>query len=106
FTDNAGYTFFGLRRNQRTHVGFGIGAFSHGDRMGAIAQLGRQFVGGVADGHGHGNRHAAFAGSAESGRADVFGGQFHVGIGHDHGVVLGAAQRLHAFAVGNAGLVN
>ena len=50
------------------------------------------------------NRHAAFARRAEAGVDHRVGGQVQVGVGQDHRVVLGAAERLHPLAVRGAGL--
>ena len=63
-------------------------------------------VGGAADGDGGGDRHAPLAGRAERRRGEVVGGEVDVGVGQDDGVVLGAAERLHALAGGRAALVD
>ena len=56
----------------------------------------------IADEYGDGDGHAALAGRAV-GRADQrIRRQFGIGVRHDHRVILGAAQRLHALAVRGA----
>ena len=73
---------------------------------GALGDLGDQVVGDRADGHARGDGHAALTGGAEAGVDHGVGGQVEVGVGQDHGVVLGAAEGLHALAVGGAGGVD
>ena len=60
----------------------------------------------VADEDRHRNRHAALAGGAVGGAHERVGGHLGIGVGHDHRVVLRAAQRLHALAVRGAGRVD
>ena len=70
-------------------------------------QLAEQSVGGLlADRHRHRNRHAAFAGRAVAGADQRVDRLVHVGVGHDNHVVLGAAEALHALAVGAAGRID
>ena len=93
--------------HQRTHVhaGRGAGADLHFGNLDLQAR--DHGVGcGVAHRHHQRNRHATFAartiGCAHQGAHGVAD----VGIGHQHRVVFGAAQRLHPLAVGATGGVN
>ena len=52
------------------------------------------------------DRHAAFAGRAIGGVDGGVGGEFDIGVGQYHHVILGAAQRLHTFAMLRAGRIN
>src|SRR5262249_6213377 len=56
--------------------------------------------------HAPGARMAAFAGRAVARADQRIDRLIHVGIGHHHHVVLGAAEALHAFAVSAAGGVD
>ena len=91
--------------DQRAHVGV-LGAVADFEGARALGDLGDQVVGDRADGHARRDRHAALAGGAEAGVDHGVGGQVEVGVGQDHGVVLGAAEGLHALAVGGAGRVD
>ena len=91
--------------DQRAHVGV-LGAVTDLQRRGALGDLGDQVVGDRADGHTGRDRHAAFAGRAEAGVDHGVGGQVQVGVGQDHGVVLGAAEGLDPLARGGAGGVD
>ena len=53
----------------------------------------------VAHGHQQGDGHAALAARTVGGAHQGAHGVVHIGVGHEHGVVLGAAQGLHALAV-------
>ncbi len=76
------------------------------ERCGAFGDLGDQVVGDGADRDAGADGHAAFPGGAEAGVDHGVGGEVEVGVGQDHGVVLGAAEGLDAFAVGGAGGVD
>jgi hypothetical protein len=93
-------------RDDGTHLGREVGAVEHLQRLGALDELGDHLVRHVAHQHRHADRHAALAGRAVA-RADK---RIHrlvdVRIGHDHHVVLRAAQRLHALAVVGAGFID
>ena len=70
-------------------------------------QLLEQSVGGLlADRHRHRDRHAALAGRAVAGADQRIDRLVHVRIGHHDHVILGAAEALHALAVGGAGCVD
>ena len=56
----------------------------------------------IAHAHGHRNRHAALARGPVAGAQQSVRGLVQVRIGHHHHVVLGAAQRLHALAIGRS----
>ncbi|GAF49306.1 hypothetical protein RW1_075_00110 [Rhodococcus wratislaviensis NBRC 100605] len=92
-------------RHQRAHVGV-LGAVADLEGVGALFDLGDQFVGDVADRDQRGDGHAAFAGGAEAGVDHGVGGEVEVGVREDDGVVLGPAECLDAFAVGGAGGVH
>ncbi len=67
-------------------------------------QLGHQRIGGlVPHHHGHRDRHAALTRSPISSPHQGGDRLIEVRIRHHHHVVLGAAQRLHPFAVGRGG---
>jgi hypothetical protein len=69
-------------------------------RLDARHELLDQPVGGIlADRHRHRDRHAALARGAIARADQRVDGLVHVGVGHDHHVVLGAAEALHALAV-------
>ena len=53
----------------------------------------------LADRHRDGDREAALARASEGAVGDDLRGQFHIGIGEDDDMVLGAALALHSFAV-------
>ena len=95
-----------LRRDHRAHLRVGLEARADLDRQRLLAQPLDQRVGGVADRDGDRDRHAALAGRAVARGGQVVGGEVEVGVGQHDGVVLGAAQRLHALAVLRAGLVD
>ncbi|OIQ67466.1 hypothetical protein GALL_509550 [mine drainage metagenome] len=93
--------------HQRAHVAgsVGAGADLHLGNLGF--QSGHNRIGGgITHCHHQRNGHAALAagtiGRTHQGADRVAD----VGIGHDHGVVLGTAERLHPLAVGAAGGVD
>ena len=66
-----------------------------------------QRVGGLAaDRHRDRDRHAALAGRAVAGADQGIDRLVHIGVRHHDHVVLGAAEALHAFAVGAAGRID
>ncbi len=68
-------------------------------------QLGAQrFCRVMPDRHDDRQRHAAFARRTEGGAGEIADHGIEIGIGHDDGVVLGAAHRLDALVVGPAAL--
>ena len=69
------------------------------DAARALGELVAQRIARIADRDDHRHRHAALAGRAVAGADQRFGGEIEIGVGHDHRVVLGAAQRLHALAM-------
>eukprot|EP01022_Parablepharisma_sp_SALTPOND_P021543 TRINITY_DN427_c0_g3_i1.p1 TRINITY_DN427_c0_g3~~TRINITY_DN427_c0_g3_i1.p1 ORF type:complete len:877 (-),score=398.28 TRINITY_DN427_c0_g3_i1:14792-17422(-) len=89
-------------RHHRAHLGSGVHAFVDLQVAGAVGQGRHQGIAGAAHRHRHRDRHAALAGRAEGCTHQGIHGQLHVGIGHHHHVVLGAAQGLHALALGRA----
>ena len=96
-----------LLGHQRAHVALGVSAgadFHLGD---LDLQAGNHGVGRVvAHRHHQRNGHAALATRAKSRAHQGVDGVGHIGVGHHHGVVLGAAQGLHALAVRAAGGVD
>ena len=74
--------------------------------LGARDELVDQRPLGVADGDDDRAGHAALAGGAERRADDVRDGLRHDRVGHDDHEVLGAAQGLHALAVGRRPLVD
>ena len=92
--------------HQRPHLGCRIAGrpTSRGDPW---RQTFDQGIGGiVTDRDRDRDRRAAPAGRTVARAHQRIGGLLQVGIGHHHHVVLGAAQRLHAFAVRVPGLVD
>ena len=87
------------RRDQRPHVGARRAAVVDRQLANARRELRDELVGDAADDDGDRDRHAALAGRAVAGADQRVGGLLEVGVGHDDHVVLGAAERLHAFAV-------
>ena len=59
-----------------------------------------------ADRHRHRDRHAALARRAIAGADQRIDRLVEIGVGHDDHVVLGAAEALHALALGAAGGVD
>ena len=93
--------------DQRTHVVAGVGARAHLHLGDFGFQAGDHGVGGgVAHGHDQRHCHAALTAGAVGRAHHGADGIGHVGIRHHHGVVLGAAQRLHPLACGAAGGVH
>jgi hypothetical protein len=64
-----------------------------------LANPGYQPVCGVTHGHNHRDGHASLTRRTEPGRDGSIGRQFHVGVGQDNHVVLGAPQSLDSLAV-------
>ncbi len=90
--------------DERPHLRLGVGTGTdpqclHPGRESLDQRIG----GGIANGNGDGNRHAALAGRAVCRPHESVGGLVEVRIGHHHHVVLGATQGLYAFAAGRAG---
>ena len=91
------------RRDDRAHVRALLVAGADGQAAGALGERGDEPVRRLlADGDDGGDGHAALAGAAVGGGGDGVGGDVEVGVGQDDGVVLRAAERLHALAVGVA----
>jgi hypothetical protein len=93
--------------HHRTHLGRLVGRRADLERLDTGLELGNQRVGSLlAHGDGDRDRHAALARRTVACAHQRVGGLFHVGVGHDHHVVLGAAQRLHALSVGGAARID
>ena len=90
-----------------THLGGIVGGRADLQRLDAGLEFFHQRIGGL---FAHGDRdrdcHAALAGGAIARAHQRVGCLVHVGVGHDHHVVLGAAQGLHALAVGGAARID
>ena len=96
-----------LRGDQRAHVVAVVGAGPDFHRGHPLLEVGDQLIGDrVADRDRDRDRHAAFAAGAERGAHQCADRIVDVGVGHDDRMVLGAAQRLDALAVGAAGGVD
>ena len=91
-----------LRGDKRTHFGVALHAVLDHQRLDARSQALDHLVGHVAHCHRHRDGHAALAGRAVGRAHQGVGDLVEVGVGHDHHVVLGAAQRLHALATAGA----
>src|SRR5690606_14449337 len=92
--------------DQRAHLGGRVVTGADLDLLGALADLLHQFVADGADRHDRGDRHAALAGRAVGGGDRGVGGRVQVGVREHQHVVLGAAEGLHALAVGGGGGVD
>src|SRR5690625_4529128 len=88
----------GLGGDHRRHVGGRVIARADGELLGLGLDRRQELLVDVADGDGHRDGHAALAGGAERTGGHLCGGELDVGIGHDHGVVVGSAQGLDALA--------
>ena len=93
-------------RDDRPDVGAALEAVTDRERLGAGHELIEQGLLGVAHGDHDRPGHAALPGGAERRPDDVGHGLGDDGVGHDHHEVLGAAQGLHALAVGGGALVD
>ena len=94
-------------RHQRAVIRLGIARRPDLEALHPRDELLHQEVGGFrADRHRDRHRHAAFAGGAVAGADQSVDRLVHVGVGHHDQVVLGAAEALHALAVGAAGRID
>ncbi len=95
-----------LARDQRAHLGVGVGAVSDDEAAEAAFDGGDERVADLADGDEHADGHATLAGRAVRGGDGGVCGRFDVCVfEHDH-VVLRAAECLDALAVGARSLVD
>ena len=104
--DVAGDTCVRRAGHDGAHLGGEVGAVQHLQRLGAFQQLGHDLVGHIAHQHRHTDRHTTFTRRAVARTDQRVHHLVDVGIGHDHHVVLRAAQRLHTFAVARTSLVD
>ena len=89
--------------HERTHLGIAVRAGADLDLLDLGLQRFDQRVARlVAHRDRHRDRHAALAGGAIGGAHQRIRGHVEIGVGQHDGVVLGAAERLHPFAVGAA----
>ncbi len=88
--------------DERAHLGGRVVTGADGQRGGPLLDLLDQRVGGVADGHHDGDRHAALTGRTVRGVDRGVRGEVQVRVRQDQHVVLGAAEGLDALAVGRA----
>ena len=95
-----------LARHQRTHLRLRIEARPDLQRRHARRQLLHQPVADIAHRDGNRDRHAALACRAIARTDQRIGHLVEVGVGHDHHVVLGAAQRLHALIHARARVID
>ena len=94
-------------RHQRAVIGAGVGRGADLQRFDARDQPAHQFVGRLlADRHRDRDRHAALARRAVAGADQRVDRLVHVGVGHDHHVVLGAGETLHALAARRAARID
>ena len=91
--------------DERPHVGPRL-AVADGQPIHPLGDLRDQLVGDRSDCDDRGDRHATFAGRAESRVDRGVGREIEIGVGQHHHVVLGATQRLHALARARRGLVH
>ena len=85
--------------DDRAHLGIQLCMpFLICSRRARSASFGMIASAGIADEHGHRDRHAALAGRAVSRADQRVDCLFEIGIRHHHHVILGAAERLHALA--------
>ncbi|MDT4820639.1 hypothetical protein FQZ97_537850 [compost metagenome] len=105
--DIAGDAFQRGAGDDRPHLGFEVGAVEHLESPGAFDQFRHDLLGSlVAHEDGHADSHAALAGRTVGGADQGVHHLVDIGVGHDHQVVLRAAQGLDALAVARAGLVD
>src|SRR6185437_10368172 len=71
-----------------------------------LLELGDECVAGATDGDDGRDRHAPLPGGTVASRGDVIRGEVHVGVGQHDGMILRAAERLHAFAAVGSALVD
>ena len=97
----------GFGGDHRTHLDARLVILADLQRAHLRRQLLDEPVGGVVT-HGQNgrDRHAALAGRAIGRAHGGIDGLVHIGVGHDDHVVLRAAQRLHALAVGAAARID
>ena len=96
-----------LPGDERTHLGFGVGAGSNLQRAHLGLEPGDQGVRRLlADGDSHRDRHAALAGGAIGRTHQRIDRLVHVGIRHDDHVVLGTTQCLAALAGARRSLID
>ena len=94
----------GLFGDHRAHLDTLAIAGSDLELLNFGGQLLDERVGGiVANGNGHRNGHATLSGRTVARTDQGISGLVHIGIGHHHHVVLGAAERLHALTVRGSG---
>ncbi|ATZ28652.1 hypothetical protein SLAV_34405 [Streptomyces lavendulae subsp. lavendulae] len=90
----------GVPADQRSEVGLGVVGPADPQRADAVLEGGHQAVRRLlAHGHGHGDRHAAFARRAVARADQGVDGLVEVRVGHHDHVVLGPAEALGALAV-------
>ena len=94
-------------RDHRAVIGRGIRRGSDLEALDARNEFFDQGVRGLfSDRHRHRDRHAALAGGAVAGADERIDRLIEVGVGHHDHMVLGAAEALHAFALGATGRVD
>src|SRR5687768_15361399 len=88
-----------LTSDQRTHLGLRIRGRAY-DQLRYLwcEALDEAIRGGIANRHGYGDRHTTLARRAVSCSQQRIRRVVHVGVRHHHEMILGPAERLHAFA--------
>jgi hypothetical protein len=89
--------------DQRPHLRRRIGSRPQPQGLDTPGQRADEGVAGLGHGNGDRDRHATLAGRSVSRAHQRIGSARNVGVGHDDHVVLGACQRLNAFAMSGGG---
>ena len=92
--------------DNRTHFGVQVHAVPDLQAACPLGQPGDEFVSDITDQNRHADGHATFAGTAVTRANERIHGFVQIGIGHNHHVVLGAAESLNALAVAGAFFVD
>ena len=94
----------GRLADDRAHLGIALHAVADAQPPRPLGELRYQRLSGLADQHRHGHRHAALTRRAVGGPDERIGSLLEVGVRHDHHVILGTPERLHALTGGDAAL--
>ena len=94
-----------LGRDKGAHVA-AAQAVAGAQGIGALGNLGHEFVGDFAHGQQGRDRHAAFARRSETGIDGGVGSHVEIGVGQDDHVVLRSAKGLDTLSVRRGGLID
>ncbi len=88
------------------HLRIQLHAIFDFQRLSPLGEHRHDFIGHIADQHGHANRHAALARTAVGGANQRIHCFIQMGVWHHHHMVFRPTQCLHTFAVFGTALVN